>query len=123
MYRIVDIAEILDRLAGHGFAFGKPGSGARPCTLKLTVDDSFLPENAGSHLLHFENGRLRRLEGGPYDAELRLDIAGFSSLLAGTVTFKALYQYGMADISDPGCVESASRVFAVDQKPVCTTQF
>jgi hypothetical protein len=91
--------------------------------LKLTVDDSFLPENAGSILFSFEGGRVQRLEGGPYDAEISLAIEDFSSLLAGTVSFRGLYSYGLAEISEPASIETANRVFAVEQKPMCTTSF
>lgn len=116
MYRVVDVPAMFDRLGERDF-------GGQTCTLKLTVDDSFLPENAGSILLQFEGGTVQRLGGGRYDVEVRLDIAEFSSLLAGTVDFRSLYRYGLASVSDPVCVERVNRIFAVEQKPMCTTSF
>ncbi len=126
MYRVVDVPHIFDLLAERDF--GAPGPGAQTCTLKLTVADTFLPENAGSTLLRLEGGHLQRLDdAGPHDVahdvEVRLDIADFSSLLAGTVNFRSLYSYGLADISDVNYVDTVNRIFAVEQKPICTTSF
>jgi predicted acetyltransferase len=125
MYRVVDVPRILDLLSERDF--GTPALGARTCTLRLTIDDSFLPENAGSISLHSRGGYVQRQYGGmpdaAYDAEIRLDIADFSSLLAGTVDFWSLYRYGLAEISDESYVETVNRLFAVEQKPICTTSF
>ncbi len=66
---------------------------------------------------------MRRLEGGEHDVSLRLDIAEFSSLLAGSVDFCSLYRYGLAEISDPAYIRTVNRIFAVEQKPICTTSF
>jgi predicted acetyltransferase len=87
------------------------------------VEDSFLPENSGSTLLRFEQGRGKRLDGGKCDAEICLDIADFSSLLVGTASFASLHRYHLAEISDEAYVDPVSRLFAVEQKPVCTTSF
>ncbi len=116
MYRVIDVPGMFERLADRNF-------GGQTCTLRLTVADSFLPENAGSLLLRFENGRVEQLAAGPHDVEVGLDVAHFSSLLAGTVSFRSLYRYSLADISDLGYAETISRIFAVEQKPVCTTSF
>ena len=85
--------------------------------------DTFLPENHGSTLLRFEGGHVRRLDAGARDVCVRLDIAEFSSLLAGTVDFYSLYRYGLAEISDVCYVDTLSRIFAVARKPMCTTSF
>jgi predicted acetyltransferase len=116
MYRLVDVAGIFDQLAQHDF-------GGQTCTLKLMVEDSFLPENAGSTLLRFDGGRMQRQAQGSADLEVRLAIEDLSSLLAGTVTIRALYNYGLAEISDPSHVERLSRLFAVEQQPACSTSF
>lgn len=116
MYRLVDLPGMFDLLGERDFA-------GQSCTLRLTVDDSFLPENAGSSLLRFEAGRMQRLDGGSHDVEVHLDVARFSSLLAGTVSFSSLYSYGLAQISDPDYVEIVTRLFAVEQKPMCMTHF
>ena len=116
MYRVLDVAAMFDRLTGRDF-------GGQTCTLKLTVADSFMPENAGSLLLRFEAGQVQRLDGGPHDVQVRLDIAEFSSLLAGAVRFSSLYRYGLVAISDEAWIDTIERLFAVAQKPVCTTSF
>jgi predicted acetyltransferase len=116
MYRVINVSGIFERLRERDF-------GAQTCALKLTVDDSFLPENEGSTLLRFEDGRLRRPRDGRHDAEISLDIADFSSLLVGTVDFRSLVRYGLARISDSRYIDTVRRIFAVDERPVCTTPF
>ena len=116
MYRLVDVPGMFDRLAGHDF-------GGQSLALRLAVEDSFLPENAGSLLLRFQDGHLRRLDDDEHDVEVSLPIEDLSSLLAGTVAFRALYRYGRARISDPDYVEQVTRTFHVEQKPVCMTDF
>ena len=117
VYRVTDVREIFRALAGRNF-------GGQTCRLKLTVRDSLLPENAGSTLLSFERGDMRIVENEPeYDVEVRLDIAEFSSLLVGAVNLRRLYRYGLADLSDPGYGQVVDRIFAVLDKPMCTTPF
>jgi predicted acetyltransferase len=116
MYRVIDVPGIFDLLHERNF-------GGQTCTLELDIIDSFLPENAGSTMLRFERGRARRMDGGELNVSLRLDIAEFSSLLAGSVDFHSLYRYGLVEISDPAYVHTVNRIFAVEQKPMCTTSF
>ena len=116
MYRVIDLHSIFSLLHEHDF-------GGQTCTLELDIVDSFLPENAGCTLLHFEEGHVRRLESGKHDVSVSLDISEFSSLLAGCVDFGSLFRYGLAQISDPDYVPTITRIFAVEQKPVCTTSF
>lgn len=116
MYRVVDTPAVFDLLRERDF-------GGQTCKLKLTVEDSFLPENAGSTLLWFEDGHLRVVDDGLHDVEVRLDIAEFSSMLVGAVNFRKLYSYGLADLTDPEYVGPVDKIFAVGTKPVCTTQF
>ncbi len=116
MYRVIDTPGLFDRLSEHDF-------GGQTCILKLSSTDSFLPENAGSTLLRFDHGLLRRPDDGAHDVEVRLGIADLSSLLAGTVNFGSLYRYGLARISDAAYVTTIGRLFAVEEKPMCTTSF
>jgi predicted acetyltransferase len=116
MYRISDVMGMFDRLADHDF-------GNQTCTLNLMIEDSFLPENGGSTLLRFKGGRVQRLDKGRHEVEMRLAIEDLTSLVAGTVRFESLYHYGLARISDPSYVRTLGRLFAVEQKPVCTTSF
>jgi hypothetical protein len=82
-----------------------------------------LPENDGSVTLRFEGGRVQRIDGEHHEVEIRLDVAEFSSLLAGCVDLYSLVRYGLADISDPAYTATVHRVFAVERKPICTTSF
>ena len=116
MYRVIDTSGIFNLLQERDF-------GGQTCKLRLTIKDSFLPENAGDTFLCFDGGRLRLVEDGDADVQVRLDVAEFSSLLVGTVNFRSLYKYGLADISDPGYVGVVDRIFAVQDKPICTTPF
>jgi predicted acetyltransferase len=116
MYRVVDVPGILDLLAEHNF-------GGQTCTVKLTIDDSFLPDSAGTTLLRFEGGRAQRLERGDHDVEVRMAIEDFSSLLAGTVAFSSLHNYGRVQISDTAYVDTINRLFTVEHKPVCMSHF
>jgi hypothetical protein len=52
-----------------------------------------------------------------------MDVAEFFSLLVGVVNFRSLHKYGLAEISDPGYVGTIDKVFAVEDKPICTTAF
>ena len=117
VYRVIDVPGVFRLLSDRNFD-------GQTCRLRLTVRDSFLPENAGSTLLSFERGSVRIVDDQPeYDVEVGLDIAEFSSLLVGTVSFHSLYSYGLADLSDPGYVQVVDRIFAVLDKPMCTTPF
>lgn len=116
MVRVIDVRRMFDLLAERDF-------GGQTCRLELTVEDTFLPENAGRTRLAFEEGRVRVLKEEACDVAVSMDIAAFSALLAGTVTFERLHMYSLAEISDPTYVYTVSRVFAVDQKPVCMTSF
>lgn len=121
MYRVIDVPGMFDRLAERDP--DTPGFVDQAYTLKLTVADSFLPENDGSILLSFERGRAQRRATGDADVEVSMAIEDFSSLLAGTVTFRSLYRYGLASISDQAQVRIVNRIFAVEQKPMCATSF
>ncbi len=116
MYRVIDTPAIFRVLEHHDF-------GGQTLKLKLSLEDSFFPANHGSTLIHFEDGAARVRDGGEYDAEIRLDISDFSSLLMGAVSFKSLYRYGLVDISDPRFVDTVHRLFLTDQKPICMTHF
>jgi predicted acetyltransferase len=116
MYRVLDTPGIFAALRERDLS-------GQTCTLKLTIEDSFLPENAGSTLLRFENGYLQTPGDGPHDVELQISVAEFSSLLMGVVNLRTLYRYGLVNISDPAYVRTVDRIFAAEDKPRCTTPF
>jgi predicted acetyltransferase len=116
MYRVLDTPGIFTLLRDHNF-------GIEDCTLKLMVRDSFFPENDGSTILQFRQGRPSVQTGGEYDIEIALDVAEFSSLLMGAVRFTSLYNYGLVEISDQSEVDTIDRLFRTERKPICTTPF
>lgn len=116
MYRVVDIRRVFEHLGNANF-------GGESLTLRLTVRDSFLPQNDGSVLVRFREGSPQLVEGGTPDAEVSTEIAEFSALLMGCVSFASLHTFGLADISDPAYVDRLDRLFAVPKKPICLTAF
>ncbi|MGD9099963.1 MAG: GNAT family N-acetyltransferase [Anaerolineae bacterium] len=116
MYRVVDVPQIFELLKARDF-------GGQTCKLKLTIEDNFLPKNAGDTRLWFEGGRLRPAGEQTEDVQVRMEVAEFSSLLVGAVNFRSLYRYGLADVSNPAYIGVVDKIFAVRDKPVCTTPF
>lgn len=116
MYRVLDVPGLFADLAEHDFNGGT-------CRLKLTVGDSFFPQNEGSTVLHFEDGRVTLPVDGDYDVEVSLGVAELSSLLVGVVDFERLHSYGVAEISHGEWLDEVNRLFAVEHKPVCLTAF
>jgi len=123
MYRILDTRAYFAALRDHRFGFG--GVGAPDCTLKLTIADDFLPENDGSVIARFADGRPTVVDdpSAPADVELALGVADFSSLAMGCVSLRSLHAYGLATLSDATWLDPLARLFAVERAPVCLTDF
>jgi predicted acetyltransferase len=115
MYRVIDVPRLFNVLKDHNF-------GNVTCRLKITLDDSFFPENEGSYVVHFQDGRASINHNGLFDVEIQLDVSDFSSLVVGAINFKHLYEYGLASLSDESYVDSIARLFAAP-KPICFTEF
>ncbi len=116
MYRVVNVRALFERLADRDF-------GGQTCKLKLTINDSFLPENSGDLVVHFQSGRATVQENGDFDLAIQLEIAEFSSLLMGVVSFTALQRYRLAEISDARAISTVNRLFLAEEKPICMTLF
>lgn len=116
MYRVLDVRRIFEQLRDHNFA-------GQTCKLKLTLTDSFFPQNNGSTIVHVVDGAAHLPNSDEADVEVQLDVADFSSLLMGAVPFNRLYAYGLARISDPAYVRTINRLFITDEKPICLTRF
>lgn len=116
MVRVIDVPRVFQLLGERDF-------GGYSGTLRLTVEDTFLPENAGATLVRFTDGHPEVVDEGAHDVEIQLEIGALSSLLAGTVPFRRLHTYGLAEISNVSQVEVVDRIFAVREPPVCTTWF
>ena len=111
MYRVLNTPGIFKALKSHNF-------GHQTCRLNITIEDDFLPENNGSTIVHFENGVPHLSPNASYDVTISLDIASFSSLIMGVVTFKNLYNYGLATISPNDHIDTITRLFLTDTKPL-----
>lgn len=116
MYRVINVPLLFEQLAERNFQ-------GLSCKVKLTVTDSFLPENAGSYTIQFQKGRPVLTADDDHDVELSMDISDFSSLIMGAVPLKSLYLYGLAEISDPDRLDELDRLFCAEAKPKCTTPF
>ena len=117
MYRVIDVPRLFNVLRNHDF-------GKQSCRIKLTISDSFFPENAGSWVLIVADGRAHlESENVPYEVELSLDISDFSSLITGAVNFNMLYRYGLAQLSDSAFATTIQQLFYTKDKPICMTTF
>jgi predicted acetyltransferase len=115
MYRVVDVPRLFAVLADHDF-------GGQTIRLRLGVTDTFLPENSGATVVHFEGGHARLVAHDACDVELALDVSDLSSLVVGAVGLRSLVRYGRARISEPRHVETVARLFAAP-RPLCWTDF
>jgi len=116
MYRVVDVPGFFAAVREHNF-------GGQTCRVQFTVRDSFLPENGGSVVVHFNEGRALVVGDGDSDVQVALDVADFSSLVMGSTPFAALHRTGRATASDAAYLTTLDRLFRVEQRPVCMTAF
>lgn len=116
MYRIIDLKGIINELRDHNF-------NNESCKLKINIRDSLITDNDRSIIIYFNNGFPTIVDDKEYDVEIKLDIADFSSLLTCVVSFKDLYKYGRALISDESYLKKVNSIFSSDEKPICMTMF
>lgn len=116
MYRIVDIAEFFKQLNQYQF-------GNANCTIKLTVYDSFLPENEQNIVIKFNNGYQVMGIYENFDVELTLDISDFSSVVMCATDIKSLHRYGLVKLSDIAYLNTLNQMFKTHDKPICMTAF
>ena len=116
MYRVVDTADLFKNLSKHSF-------GDQNCTLRLTIRDDFLPENDGSILVRFDEGRATVQSGREAEAEVQLRIDSFSSLVMGVISFSQLHMYSLAEISDAAYIPLVDKLFMTATPPICMTRF
>ena len=116
MYRVIDVPSMFTTLAEHDF-------GGQTLRLQLTIRDSFYPANDGAVVVHFTSGHPLIVGDSDSDAQIGLDVADFSSLLMGCVSFKSLYRYGRVTLSDVSYLDTLNRMFLAEEKPICMTAF
>jgi predicted acetyltransferase len=117
MYRLLDVRGFFTALSDHRF-------GTETLTLRLTIHDSFLPEQDGNVVVAFTGGLARlQTDETPADVELTLAVGDASALLMGCVGLHSLYSLGLAELSDASAVERLDALFRVARPPVCLTPF
>jgi predicted acetyltransferase len=116
MYRVIDMPLLFALLRSNNF-------GDQTVTLGIEISDSFYPANQRSVVIKFAGGSGEVAPETVPEATITLDIADFSSLIMGTVSFRNQYLYGLAEISDPKYVPVVDDLFRADRQPICMTQF
>ena len=116
MYRVIDVPRLFTVLAQHNF-------GGQTCRLQITVRDSFLPENEGSTIVWFDAGKPYLSTQSEHDIAIEMDIAEFSAMVTGAITFDKLHSYSLAHISDASAIPTITQLFRTPQKPICLSRF
>lgn len=116
MYRVISLPALFKNLGEYNF-------NQQNLKLKITINDTLCPENSGSIVACFVNGKVNLSEENSYEVEIELDVADFSSMFMGAVTFSALEQLGRAKISNVLYLDTVNRIFLTNQKPICMTYF
>ncbi|MFX1517188.1 MAG: enhanced intracellular survival protein Eis [Promethearchaeota archaeon] len=117
MYRVINVDRFFSLLSSHKF-------GDKNIKLKVNIHDTFLAENSGAYIVHFQNGNPQIVSSkDDYDVEIALDIARFSSLVMGAINLKKLHQYGLIEISEKSLLRSLDRLFKTDEPPFTIEPF
>jgi predicted acetyltransferase len=116
MYRVINLAGLFENLGEYNF-------NQQNLKLKITISDTLCPENSGSIIACFVNGKVNLVNENTYDVEIELDVADFSSMFMGAVTFSALVELGRVIISNVQYLDTVNRIFLTNQKPMCMTYF
>lgn len=116
MYRICDIRAFFADIASVNF-------GGLNMNVLMYVTDSFVPENNRTFNLKFENGHCTIDDTAEPDVKMVIDIAELSSVVMGSVNLKQLVKYGKVKCGNMAKLDELSRAFALDEKPICLSQF
>lgn len=116
MYRVIDSSRMFNVLNDHNF-------GNQTLKLKITLIDTFLPENEGSIIIDFDKGIARVLSDIKFDVEIKLKVADFSSLIMGVISFRKLYKYDLAEISNSVYLEKVNSLFLTEEEPITIEPF
>lgn len=116
MYRLLDVARLVDALAGCEF-------GDLAGTVRIDLADAVLPANAGAYTVRFAAGRAQLAErGATPDVDVAIDVADLSALVMGSVRLRSLVAYGRALVSKPHWLRPLDAAFDT-AAPVCLTRF
>lgn len=114
MYRVLDCERALAAI----------GPSAAPFALRIDVADPFFAPTAGARTFAFGPDHPPRLaaDASP-DATLRLGIADFSSLVAGSLRLDDLLRHRLASVDPVAARERVGQLLDAAQRPRCTTRF
>ena len=115
MYRVLDVPRLFSVLADHNF-------GGQTLDLRITLHDSFFPENAGSTTVAFKAGRAAVRTAGEAQTSMMLDVADFSSLVLGCIGARHLFDLGLLMLSDANYLGQVEQLFSA-LSPICLTSF
>jgi predicted acetyltransferase len=116
MYRVINTTQLFKEMSKFNF-------NNVTLKLKLTIEDSFLPENSGSTILHFSKGKLKVGANNNYEVEVKMSVEWFSSLIMGVINFKKLVTYRLAEVSDSNYVDKIHELFYFKEKPITLESF
>ena len=116
MYRLTSVPNLLHSLRNYRFGQGT-------LTLRLQLEDDFLPEYGGDFLLRFEEGKIHAVNTSTADVDLYIQMADFSSVLMGCAHLADLHRLGLATLSDTAWLPAVDALFRLPQPPICVTSF
>jgi len=114
MYKITDLKKFFSSAEN----FGKV-----KVTIKFVISDCFSHKKDQVVNVHFRNGKPAISNTSDYDVKLEMNIAEFSSMTMGALTFKQCYEHGLAEISNPKYWEKIHKLFYSKTKPQCLNWF
>ncbi len=115
MYRITGLADFLQATDYRDY-------NGQTMNLRLTVSDSFRPENAGTYHLRISDGQLQLVPELEQAIDLAIEVSDLSALLLGSVSLQSLYRLGRVQLAAEH-VSAVDSLFWVSQKPECITAF
>lgn len=116
MYRVINTPKLFSVLKDHNF-------GHQTVNLQITISDSFLPENNGTLVIHYKEGKGTITEEDEYDVKININVDHFSSLTMGAISFKKLYEYGLVKISNPDYLDTLNKLFVTETPPMTLESF
>ncbi|UOQ42921.1 sterol carrier protein domain-containing protein [Halobacillus salinarum] len=120
MYRIVNCLAFFKELKEKNHLLS-PGV---TLSLKLSINDDFFPLNSSTFILYITNGEIAEVrEDGPFDVELRMDIAEFSSMVMGVENALTYLKWGLMEISDESYSKVINSLFQTESKPMIVKAF
>jgi predicted acetyltransferase len=117
MYRVINTSKFYSLLSDYNF-------GDQTIKIKLAIIDTFLPENDKKLVVHFQKGKPKLISTKEeYDVEISIDIARFSSLIMGAISFKRLYVYDLIQITDKKYIGLLDKLFSTEEPPFTIEPF